>query len=249
MIMTAEEKKQIYSLLKTVADWSYGCPAPGFDNVAPNFCDDEIQNDISINSSTNALDGIITKISNCNRCQLHKTRTNTVPGMGVNNPVVLVIGEGPGADEDASGLPFVGKAGQLLDKMLAAISLSRTSNCYIANIVKCRPPANRDPLPEECEACSSYLVAQITTLKPKMILALGRVAIQNLLQTTDGIGKLRGYFHDYKGIPLLATYHPSALLRNPDLKRPAWEDLKIFRDRLNILSPDYDIPFKAEQNQ
>lgn len=249
--MTAEEKKQIYSLLKTVADWSYGCPAPAFDIMPPEFCDDEIPEDSpsQINSSDSILNVIATKISNCNRCQLCKTRTNTVPGMGVENPAVLVIGEGPGADEDASGLPFVGKAGQLLDKMLAAISLSRTSNCYIANIVKCRPPANRDPLPEESEACSSYLSAQIAALKPKMILALGRVAIQNLLQTTEGIGKLRGYFHDYKGIPLMATYHPSALLRNPDLKRPAWEDLKIFRDRLNILSPDYDIPFKAEQNQ
>ena len=182
---------------------------------------------------------IAEKIAQCNRCILCKTRTNTVPGEGVEKPAVLVIGEGPGADEDASGRPFVGKAGQLLDKMLAAIQLDRTKNCFIANIVKCRPPNNRDPLPEESEACSSFLQAQITVLKPALILCVGRIAAQNLLKTETGINRLRGTFYDYNGIPTLCTYHPSALLRNADLKRPAWEDLKMFKAKLETLVPDY----------
>ncbi len=153
---------------------------------------------------------------------------------------MLVIGEGPGADEDAQGKPFVGRAGKLLDKMLAAIHLSRDTNCFIGNIVKCRPPQNRDPLPEETAACGSFLEAQIQLLRPHLILAVGRIAAQYLLDTTDGIGRLRGRFFDYGGIPLMPTYHPSALLRNEQLKRPAWEDLKTFRSRLLELAPGYD---------
>ncbi len=183
-----------------------------------------------------ALQNIARKIAACNRCRLCGGRTNTVPGIGVPNPLVLVIGEGPGADEDAKGEPFVGKAGQLLDKMLAAINLSRHTNCFIANIVKCRPPNNRDPMPDEAEACRSFLDAQIGILKPRLILAVGRIAAQNILNTTTGINKLRGQFFEYRGIPLLPTYHPSALLRNEDLKRPAWEDLKKFRARLEEIT-------------
>ncbi len=178
-------------------------------------------------------------ISRCNACSLARTRKNTVAGegpeelSGISDAVdVMVIGEAPGADEDRLGHPFVGRAGQLLDKMLAAIQLSRTKNCYITNVVKCRPPNNRDPKPEECAGCADFLEAQIRLIKPKMILSTGRVATQHLLQTTDGIGKLRGRFFDYNGIPLMPIYHPSALLRNENLKRPAWEDLKRFRDRL-----------------
>ncbi|MCM1321138.1 MAG: uracil-DNA glycosylase [Bacteroides sp.] len=181
---------------------------------------------------------IAEKISHCTRCQLSRTRKNTVPGTGVLQPLVLVVGEGPGADEDASGEPFVGKAGKLLDKMLAAIRLDRHTNCFIANIVKCRPPGNRDPLPEEADACRSYIEAQIHVLKPKMILAVGRVAAQNLLRTTEPIGKLRGRLLDYGSIPFMATYHPSALLRNEALKRPAWEDLKQFKRCLDSLVGD-----------
>lgn len=249
--MTATEKKQLYGMLKTVADWAYGCPAPGFSLHTPDFSNCASSSEYSYGKtntqSANVLESIAAKISTCTRCELCKTRTNTVPGTGVAMPAVLVIGEGPGADEDATGMPFVGKAGQLLDKMLAAISLSRTSNCFIANIVKCRPPGNRDPFPEEIDACFSFLAAQTTALKPTMILALGRVAVQSLLRTSDGIGKLRGQFHDYNGIPLMATYHPSALLRNEDLKRPAWEDLKKFRDKLVQLTPGYNKPFDAER--
>jgi DNA polymerase len=185
---------------------------------------------------SDALENIARKIAACKRCRLCEGRKNTVPGIGVPNPLVLVIGEGPGADEDASGEPFVGKAGQLLDKMLAAINLSRHTNCFIANIVKCRPPNNRDPMPDEAEACRSFLDAQISVLKPKMILTVGRIAVQNILNTTTGINKLRGQFFEYRDIPLLPTYHPSALLRNEDMKRPAWEDLKKFRARLEEIT-------------
>ena len=173
------------------------------------------------------------KILRCTRCQLARTRNNVVPGQGVENPLVLVVGEGPGYDEDIQGMPFVGKAGKLLDKMLAAIQLDRNQNCYIANIVKCRPPNNRDPLPEEQAACISFLEAQIHILKPKMILCMGRISGQKLLNTDTPVGQLRGNFHDYNGIPLLVTYHPSALLRNESLKRPAWEDLKLFKRKLD----------------
>ena len=166
-----------------------------------------------------------------------------MPGEGAENPLVMVIGEGPGADEDRLGRPFVGKAGQLLDKMLVSISLSREKNAYIANIVKCRPPGNRDPLPEEAAACMPFLREQIDAVRPRAILVVGRIAAKNLLNTEEGIGRLRGRFFDYCGIPLMPTYHPSALLRNESLKRPAWEDLKAFRERLRELAPGYEQAF------
>jgi DNA polymerase len=148
----------------------------------------------------------------------------------------MVIGEGPGSEEDAQGRPFVGKAGQLLDKMLDPIGLSRTSNCFIANIIKCRPPFNRDPSPEEAAACAHFLERQIELLKPKFILAAGRIAAQTLLKTTESIGKLRGNFFELNvgtsTYPLLVTYHPAFLLRSEEHKRPAWEDLKLLRSKI-----------------
>lgn len=206
----------------------------GTETVAQNM---SLQDTVSSGAdASDALENIARKIAVCKRCRLCEGRRNTVPGIGVPKPLVLVIGEGPGADEDASGEPFVGKAGQLLDKMLAAINLSRHTNCFIANIVKCRPPNNRDPMPDEAEACRSFLDAQISVLKPKMILTVGRIAVQNILNTTTGINKLRGQFFEYRDIPLLPTYHPSALLRNEEMKRPAWEDLKKFRARLEEIT-------------
>ena len=208
--------------------------AGGTETVAQNM---SVQDTVSSGAdASDALENIARKIAVCKRCRLCEGRRNTVPGIGVQKPLVLVIGEGPGADEDASGEPFVGKAGQLLDKMLAAINLSRHTNCFIANIVKCRPPNNRDPMPDEAEACRSFLDAQISVLKPKMILTVGRIAVQNILNTTTGINKLRGQFFEYRDIPLLPTYHPSALLRNEEMKRPAWEDLKKFRARLEEIT-------------
>jgi len=175
---------------------------------------------------TDDLQHIAREIASCTKCALAKTRQNTVPGTGVEDPLVLVIGEGPGAEEDVQGLPFVGAAGQLLDKMLAAIGLDRRRNCYIANIVKCRPPGNRDPLPEETEACLPFLARQIACIRPRAILTVGRMSSQLLIGQNSGIGELRGTVYAYRGIPLVPTYHPSAVLRNPDLKRPVWEDLK-----------------------
>ena len=189
-----------------------------------------------------SMQEIYTAVAQCSACVLGQTRTHPVAGEGpeelsrlTNSVEVMVIGEGPGADEDRQGRPFVGRAGQLLDKMLEAIQLSRKTNCYITNVVKCRPPQNRDPAPEERNCCAAFLDAQIRLIRPKMILVMGRIAAQHLLQTSDGIGKLRGRFFDYQGIPLMPTYHPSALLRDESLKRPAWEDLKRFRARLHEL--------------
>ncbi len=191
------------------------------------------------------IQNIAKKISECQNCILSKTRKNTVPGEGVQNPLVMVIGEGPGEEEDLSGRPFVGKAGQLLDKMLAAISLDRKLNCYIANIVKCRPPRNRTPMIDEAQACKGFLVAQIHVLKPKYILAMGRTAVQNLMETSDGINALRGKWFSCNGIPLMATYHPSALLHDVSLKAPAWQDLKFFRKKLIDEYPKYEEEFKT----
>jgi len=184
-------------------------------------------------TSADSLELVATDVYGCTACKLSVTRTNAVPGEGVQRPLVMVIGEGPGADEDATGRPFVGRAGQLLDKMLASIGLSRESNCYIANVIKCRALGNRDPQPDETAACASFLLRQIQLLQPRFILCAGRIAAQTLLNTSTPIGKLRGKFIDFQAgdrtIPFLATYHPSALLRNEDLKRPAWEDLKLLR--------------------
>ena len=189
--------------------------------------------DTTNNAGGLSLNELNTKILRCTRCGLARTRNNVVPGMGVENPEVLVIGEGPGHDEDMQGLPFVGKAGFLLDKMLAAIGLDRNRNCYIANVVKCRPPENRNPLPDEQAACFSFLEAQIHILKPKMILCMGKIAIEKLTGLSIPITQRHGEFFDYQGIPVMPTYHPSALLRNEELKRPAWEDLKKFKRRLD----------------
>lgn len=206
---------------------------PHKESQSENRPENQSQNQTSQHGLT--ISELNSKILRCTRCQLARTRNNVVPGQGVEHPLVMVIGEGPGYDEDMQGLPFVGKAGKLLDKMLAAIQLDRNTNCYIANIVKCRPPQNRDPEPEEQAACISFLEAQIHLLKPKMILCMGRISGQKLLDTQTPVGQLRGQFHDYHGIPVLVTYHPSALLRNEDLKRPAWEDLKMFRKKLDEL--------------
>jgi DNA polymerase len=197
-------------------------------------------------NETDSLEKVAADISRCTRCGLCSARTNTVPGEGVPHPLVMVVGEGPGADEDATGRPFVGRAGQLLDKMLDSkgkIGLSRNTNCYIANVVKCRPPGNRNPLPDEAAACMSFLRRQITLLKPRIILAAGNTAAKALLDTTEGITKLRGRFTTFtlenRDIPLLPTFHPSALLRDEGLKAPVWDDMKTLRAKLCELDGDY----------
>jgi uracil-DNA glycosylase family 4 len=180
------------------------------------------------------LEDIAREVAACTACALHRERRNTVAGEGVIDALVMVIGEGPGAEEDRIGRPFVGRAGNYLDRWLAAIDLDRRSNCFIGNIVKCRPPGNRDPLPEESAACLPFLKRQIRILEPKTILTLGRIATQILCGRSEGIGKLRGQELDYLGIPVVATYHPSAVLRNTDLRAAVWEDLKRLRGLLDL---------------
>lgn len=172
--------------------------------------------------------GLRALVKGCTRCKLCATRTQTVFGVGPENASLMIVGEGPGADEDAQGEPFVGRAGKLLDEMLAAIGRSRRENTFIANVVKCRPPGNRDPEKDEAEACRPYLEGQIKLVKPKLIVALGRIAAQRLLVTDESLSKLRGPMHTYgpDRTPLFITYHPAYLLRSPREKAKSWEDLK-----------------------
>ena len=167
-------------------------------------------------------------VAGCTRCPLYSTATNPVPGEGNPNAELVCVGEAPGANEDATGRPFVGQSGELLTKILAAISLRR-EDVFICNVLKHRPPGNRNPMPEEVVACSPYLVQQLELIRPKVIVAFGTFAAQTLLNTKLPIGKLRGSVHRYHGIPLIVTYHPAALLRNPAWKRPTWEDVQLAR--------------------
>lgn len=178
--------------------------------------------------NANTLEELNNLIKDCTNCVLHKNRTNFVFGSGNPNAKVMVIGEGPGAEEDKQGLPFVGRAGQLLTDILKAIKFER-DEVYIANIVKCRPPENRTPLPEEMDTCIPYLKKQISLIKPKMILCLGLTAAKGLLRKKESLTALRGKFFDYEGIKVMVTFHPAALLRNPNWKRDCWEDVKKFR--------------------
>jgi uracil-DNA glycosylase family 4 len=179
-----------------------------------------------------SLEALAKLIEECTRCKLYKTAKCAVPGDGDPNAELMCVGEAPGASEDETGHPFVGQAGALLTKILAAIDLTR-DQVFITNVLKHRPPGNRNPQPDEVAACSPYLVRQIQLVRPKVILALGTFAAQTLLDTKTPIGKLRGAVHRYYGIPLIVTYHPAALLRNPAWKRPTWEDVKLARHVLD----------------
>ena len=174
-------------------------------------------------------------ISDCQLCPLGQTRTKLVYGVGSPESDLIFIGEAPGRDEDIQGEPFVGRAGQLFDRILAAIGLSR-EEVYIANILKCRPPNNRDPQPEEMDKCYLHLQQQIRIIRPRLICALGRVAGQMLLKTNTPLGKLRGRWHDYEGVPMLVTYHPAALLRNPAYKKDTWNDMRILKESYDKLT-------------
>jgi len=250
--LTAEEKKPLVRFLDLAGDYlrdGYAVsrdyaelvdpagpvpPQEDFSSLPLAYRVDE--NEDTGETAGETLEDLARTIGSCQACGLAATRKRAVPGEGADEPLVMVIGEGPGVDEDASGRPFVGKAGALLDRMLASIDLSRDKNCYIANMVKCRPPGNRDPEYGEIAACFPYLEQQISLLWPKLILCAGRVAAQNLLKTNQGINALRGKFYEFKirdaVIPVLCTYHPSAILRDESLKRPAWEDLKLLKARI-----------------
>ncbi|HET7875821.1 MAG TPA: uracil-DNA glycosylase [Methylomirabilota bacterium] len=178
-------------------------------------------------------------LQGCPRCKLCRSRSTVVFGSGNPQAKLMVVGEGPGEEEDKQGKPFVGRAGQLLTRMLASVGFDRERDCYIANVIKCRPERNRNPEPDEVAACNPFLTAQIDTIRPRVILALGNFAAQTLIGTKEGITRLRGRLFQYRGAVLVPTYHPAFLLRNPgqEFKRQAWEDLKLARreyDRLAV---------------
>jgi uracil-DNA glycosylase len=192
---------------------------------------------LSVDERRQHLTVLADRVRPCTRCpELASTRTQTVFGVGMVQPELCLIGEAPGADEDQEGEPFVGRAGQLLNKILAACGLKR-EEVYICNILKCRPPGNRTPLPNEAANCREYLDEQLALVQPRFICALGACAAQNLLGTTLSIGRLRGQFHRYKNIPVFCTYHPSYLLRSPDKKRDVWEDMKVLMREMGRTIP------------
>lgn len=186
-----------------------------------------------IQDKSAALKMIRVDIGDCTRCRLHKGRTNLVFGVGNVNAELMFIGEGPGADEDAQGEPFVGRAGQLLNNMISAMGLKR-EDVYIANVVKCRPPSNRTPEKDECDTCSPFLMRQIEVIQPKVIVALGAVAAKNLLAVNDSMANLRGSWYDFKGSKLAVTYHPAYLLRDPRQKKETWKDLQMVMKYLGL---------------
>ena len=216
----AEEERRYYLDAMDIQVWESLQPPPASE------ADDRVQD-------TDAIwQQLERSVADCTKCELSGSRTQTVFGVGNRNADLLIIGEAPGRDEDLQGEPFVGRAGQLLNAMLAAIGLTR-QQVYIANILKCRPPNNRDPRPEEAAACNSWLQQQIELIQPTVILALGRVAAHNLLNTEQSLASLRNRQHDYAGIPLIVSYHPAYLLRKPVEKRKSWQDLKRVRTMIS----------------
>jgi DNA polymerase len=200
--------------------------AIGIDVWLPRDAGDEpaMPADAAVDEQGMDWDALEACVADCTRCALSQSRTRTVFGVGNREADWLIIGEAPGAEEDRRGEPFVGRAGKLLDEMLRSLGQSRDS-VFIANILKCRPPNNRDPRPEETAACHGYLARQIALLQPRLILAVGRIAAQTLLQSSEPVGRMRGRSHEFKGIPLVVTYHPAYLLRSPSQKKKSWQDL------------------------
>lgn len=187
-----------------------------------------IKSDHPTQDKARLLEEIRTELGDCKRCKLHSYRKNIVFGSGNPEAQLVFVGEGPGGDEDIQGKPFVGRAGQLLTKIINSINLAR-EDVYIANIIKCRPPQNRNPEPDEIKACKPFLIKQLDAIKPKIICALGTFAAQTLLETGEKISSLRGRFIPYRNSRLIATFHPAFLLRNPQRKRDVWEDMKTIR--------------------
>ena len=195
----------------------------------------------TLNDKPSALAAIREDIGDCTRCRLHKGRKNIVFGVGHVNADIMFIGEGPGADEDEQGEPFVGRAGQLLNNMIQAMGIKR-EDVYIANIVKCRPPGNRTPERDECDTCSPFLLRQIDIIQPKMIVALGATAAKTLTGLNDSMTNLRGKTYDFRGTPLAVTYHPAFLLRDPRQKAEAWKDLQMVMKKLGMKTPEKKPP-------
>ncbi|MEK6246676.1 MAG: uracil-DNA glycosylase [Planctomycetales bacterium] len=191
----------------------------------------DVQNAEAANPDSAALDAIFNELGNCQRCGLGASRTKLVYGVGNPNARLVLVGDAPGREEDLQGEPFVGEAGQLLDRILQAMGMHR-NDVYLCNVLKCRPPNNRDPQPEEGATCEAFLVRQIAAIRPQVIIALGRFAVHSLLKTNAPISKLRGEWQNYQGIPLMPTYHPAYLLNNPEGKRDVWDDMKQVLRRL-----------------
>ena len=193
---------------------------PSLPQGIQNKCQSDFASDLSVFNQ---------QINQCHKCELGNSRTNFVFGVGDPNASLVLVGEAPGEQEDLKGEPFVGRAGKLLDKILVAIDRTRKQDVYICNVLKCRPPNNRDPLSSEVSECEPYLIHQINLIRPKLIVALGRVAGKTLLNVDNSLKSMRGQLHDYHGTPLIVTYHPAALLRNPNWKPEAWKDFKWIR--------------------
>lgn len=198
---------------------------------------DDIAAPLPVHSRIHLLDSLMKEAEACRACPLGATRNKLVFADGSPTAKLVFVGEGPGGEEDRRGLPFVGRAGQLLDKMIAAIGFKR-EEVYICNTVKCRPPENRDPLPDEKTACEHFLKKQLTLVQPQLLVALGSHAAKYLCHSEASIGQLRGRWHIYQGVPLLATYHPAFLLRNPAQKIKAWEDFQMIHARYMAMNPD-----------
>ncbi len=214
----------------SAVDWQKGAPpipGPGLtiDLPAPDLLGDGL-------GTLETLDAIAARVAACTACGLAQGRKHTVPGEGDPAARLMLVGEGPGANEDATGRPFVGAAGTLLTQILGSIGIPRES-VFIANVVKCRPPQNRKPLPDEAAACLPYLRRQVQLVRPNVILALGATAAEALLGGRQTLGQMRGAVHSYGGVPLVVTYHPAALLRNPNWKKPTWDDVRIARQLLD----------------
>ena len=216
--------QEIIADLKTYLEYLKGMGIEGLSSS-------EMEPGAPSQSEVLTLDKIRKELGDCKRCKLHRTRKTIVFGEGDKKAKLMIIGEGPGYDEDVQGRPFVGKAGQLLTKILQSINLQR-EEVYITNIIKCRPPQNRNPEPDEIQSCSPFLMKQIGAIQPKIICALGTFSAQTLLKTDTKITALRGRFYDMAGVKVLPTYHPAYLLRNPDKKREVWEDMKQISQRM-----------------
>ena len=230
-VAAAQDKAEPVAPRKSEPKWKKGAPpipGPGLviELPAPTLLGGDGLADLD------SLDAVAERIRATGCCGLCEHRTNAVPGEGNPRAGLMFVGEGPGATEDATGRPFVGQAGKLLDDIIEAIGLRR-ADVYITNVVKCRPPQNRKPLPDEIAACMPYLRRQVALLKPKVIVALGGTAGEAMLDARKSLGELRGKVHSYGGIPLVVTYHPAALLRNPNWKKPTWDDVRIARQLLD----------------
>lgn len=233
--MTAEDKLKIFNLLKTADSHINGYVKEQF-MTPPEFCDDLTSAPAPQEKSGLTLEDLNSKIQRCTRCSLARTRTAVISGNGPENPKVLLIGEAPTQDDSNQLKPFSGNDGILLDKMLDAIGLNRNTNCYLTNAVKCHTTENRSPYPDEVETCKGFLQTQIHILKPKMILCMGKLSAEKLLDQKLSVEENHGQFFDYNGIPLMLTYTPNQLLQNQSLKRPAWDDLKAFKNKMDSIN-------------